>query len=143
MKNITKNIVLWIIVGLLLVALFNLFQGTTSNKSSAEISFSDFILATDSGNVSEVNIRGNKIAGYFEDGRPFSTYSPNYTNLVDKLNLAGVKITAEPADKSMHPILSVLLSWFPMLLLIGVWIFFMRQMQGGGGESNGVWKIKS
>ena len=59
MKNFTKNIVLWIIVGLLLVALFNLFQGGTSNKSITEISFSDFIIATDSGNVSEVNIRGN------------------------------------------------------------------------------------
>ena len=143
MKNITKNIVLWIIVGLLLVALFNLFQGTTSNKSYTKISFSDFIIATDTGNVSEVNIRGNKIEGYFDDGRPFSTYSPNYPNLVDKLNSAGVKITAEPADKSMHPILSVLLSWFPMLLLIGVWIFFMRQMQGGGGKAMGFGKSKA
>ena len=130
MKNFTKNIVLWIIVGLLLVALFNLFQGTPSKRSFTEISFSDFIIAADSGNVSEVNIRGNNIEGYFDDGRPFSTYSPNYPSLVEKLNSAGVKITAEPADKSMHPILSVLLSWFPMLLLIGVWIFFMRQMQG-------------
>ena len=143
MKNITKNIVLWIIVGLLLVALFNLFQGTTSNKSYTKISFSDFLIATDTGNVSEVNIRGNKIEGYFDDGRPFSTYSPNYPNLVDKLNSAGVKITAEPADKSMHPILSVLLSWFPMLLLIGVWIFFMRQMQGGGGKAMGFGKSKA
>ena len=143
MKNITKNIVLWIIVGLLLVALFNLFQGTTSNKSYTKISFSDFIIATDTGNVSEVNIRGNIIEGYFEDGRPFSTYSPNYPNLVDKLSSAGVKITAEPAGKSMHPILSVLLSWFPMLLLIGVWIFFMRQMQGGGGKAMGFGKSKA
>ena len=143
MKNITKNIVLWIIVGLLLVALFNLFQGTTSNKSYTKISFSDFLIATDTGNVSEVNIRGNKIEGYFDDGRPFSTYSPNYPNLVDKLNSPGVKITAEPADKSMHPILSVLLSWFPMLLLIGVWIFFMRQMQGGGGKAMGFGKSKA
>ncbi len=143
MKNITKNIVLWIIVGLLLVALFNLFQGTTSNQSYTKISFSDFLIATDTGNVSEVNIRGNKIEGYFDDGRPFSTYSPNYPNLVDKLNSAGVKITAEPADKSMHPILSVLLSWFPMLLLIGVWIFFMRQMQGGGGKAMGFGKSKA
>ena len=71
MKNFTKNIVLWIIVGLLLVALFNLFQGTSSNRSFTEISFSDFILATDTGNVSEVNIRGNTIEGYFDDGRPF------------------------------------------------------------------------
>jgi cell division protease FtsH len=143
MKNFSKNIVLWIIIGLLLVALFNLFQGSGSNRTSTIISFSDFIAATDSGNVSEVNIRGNNVEGYFDDGRPFSTYSPNYPNLVDKLNASGVKITAEPADKSMHPILSILLSWFPMLLLIGVWIFFMRQMQGGGGKAMGFGKSKA
>ena len=143
MKNFSKNIVLWIIIGLLLVALFNLFQGTASNRTNSAISFSDFIAAADSGNVSEVNIRGNNVEGFFDDGRAFSTYSPNYPNLVDKLNTNGVKITAEPADKSMHPILSILLSWFPMLLLIGVWIFFMRQMQGGGGKAMGFGKSKA
>ena len=143
MKNFSKNIILWIIIGLLLVALFNLFQGTASNRTSVSISFSDFISATEAGKVSEVNIRGNNVEGFFEDGRSFSTYSPNYPNLVDKLNIEGVKITAEPADKSMHPILSVLLSWFPMLLLIGVWIFFMRQMQGGGGKAMGFGKSKA
>ena len=143
MKNFSKNIALWIVIGLLLIALFNLFQGTSVNRTSAVISFSDFISATDSGNVSEVNIRGNNVDGYFNDGRPFTTYSPNYPNLVDRLNASGVKITAEPADKSMHPILSILLSWFPMLLLIGVWIFFMRQMQGGGGKAMGFGKSKA
>ncbi len=143
MKNFSKNIALWIIIGLLLVALFNLFQGTTSNRTVSNISFSDFIAATEAGSVSEVNIRGNNVEGFFEDGRSFVTYSPNYPNLVDKLNSEGVKITAEPADRSMHPILSVLLSWFPMLLLIGVWIFFMRQMQGGGGKAMGFGKSKA
>jgi cell division protease FtsH len=143
MKNFSKNIVLWIIIGLLLVALFNLFQGSTSNRTSSEISFSDFVATVESGNVSEVTIRGNNIDGYFDDGRPFSTYSPNYPNLIDKLTNNGVKIIAEPADRSMHPILSILLSWFPMLLLIGVWIFFMRQMQGGGGKAMGFGKSKA
>jgi len=143
MKSFSKNIVLWIIIGLLLVALFNLFQGTTNNRATTTISFSDFIVAADSGNVSEVHIRGNNVDGYFDDGRPFTTYSPDYPNLVDKLNENGVKITAEPSNKSMHPILSVLLSWFPMLLLIGVWIFFMRQMQGGGGKAMGFGKSKA
>ena len=100
MKNFSKNIILWIIIGLLLVALFNLFQGTTSNRSSAVISFSDFIAATESGNVSEVNIRGNDVEGYFNDGRPFTTYAPNYPDLVNKLNISGVKITAEPSTTS-------------------------------------------
>ena len=143
MKNISKNIILWIIIGLLLIVLFNLFQGTSSNRNNTKISFSDFIAATESGNVSEVNISGNNVSGFFDDGRRFDTFSPNYPNLVDKLNQNGVKITAEPAERSMHPLLSILLSWFPMLLLIGVWIFFMRQMQSGGGKAMGFGKSKA
>ena len=123
--------------------LFNLFQGSSNNRSTSKISFSDFIAATESGNVSEVNINGSNVTGFLNDGRSFSTYVPNYPNLVDKLNESGVKITAEPSERSMHPLLSVLLSWFPMLLLIGVWIFFMRQMQGGGGKAMGFGKSKA
>tara|TARA_Y100000590_G_scaffold33284_2_gene36475 strand:- start:976 stop:2883 length:1908 start_codon:yes stop_codon:yes gene_type:complete len=143
MKNFSKNIILWVIIGLLLVALFNLFQGSGGNRTASTISFSDFIAATEAGNVTEVKIRGNNIEGYLNDGRPFKTYSPNYPNLVDKLNESGVKITAEPSEQGMHPLLSVLLSWFPMLLLIAVWIFFMRQMQGGGGKALGFGKSKA
>ena len=143
MKNISKNIVLWIIIGLLLIVLFNLFQGTSTSKNSSKISFSDFMAATESGTVSEVNIIGNSVTGFLNDGRAFNTYAPNYPNLVDKLNERGVKITAEPSERSMHPLLSILLSWFPMLLLIGVWIFFMRQMQGGGGKAMGFGKSKA
>ena len=143
MKNLSKNVVLWIIIGLLLIVLFNLFQGSNSSKNNSQISFSDFMAATESGTVSEVNISGNNVTGFLNDGRAFSTYAPNYPNLVDKLNDSGVKISAEPANKSMHPLLSVLLSWFPMLLLIGVWIFFMRQMQGGGGKAMGFGKSKA
>ncbi len=143
MKNISKNVVLWIIIGLLLIVLFNLFQGSSNNRNTSKISFSDFIAATESGNVSEVNINGSNVTGFLNDGRTFSTYVPNYPNLVDKLNESGVKITAEPSERSMHPLLSVLLSWFPMLLLIGVWIFFMRQMQGGGGKAMGFGKSKA
>ncbi len=143
MKNFSKNIILWVVIGLLLIALFNLFQNSSSNNQSKEISFSDFLIAADNGNISEVKIIGNNVSGFFEDGRSFSTYSPNYPDLVDKLNQSGVKIVAEPSERSMHPILSVLLSWFPMLLLIGVWIFFMRQMQSGGGKAMGFGKSKA
>ena len=73
MKNFSKNIALWIIIGLLLVALFNLFQNSSNNRSSSSISFSDFINATEAGNISEVNIRGNHVEGYLEDGRQFRT----------------------------------------------------------------------
>ena len=143
MKNFSKNIILWVVIGMLLIALFNLFQNSSSTNQSQEISFSDFLIAADNGNISEVKIVGNNVSGFFEDGRSFSTYSPNYPHLVDKLNQSGVKIVAEPSDRSMHPILSVLLSWFPMLLLIGVWIFFMRQMQSGGGKAMGFGKSKA
>nr|MBT6354410.1 ATP-dependent metallopeptidase FtsH/Yme1/Tma family protein [Pelagibacteraceae bacterium] len=143
MKNFSKNIILWIVIGLLLVALFNLFQNSATSNKSTEVSFSDFLIAADNGNISEVKIIGNNVSGFFDDGRSFSTYSPNYPELVNKLTQSGVKIVAEPSDRSMHPILSVLLSWFPMLLLIGVWIFFMRQMQGGGGKAMGFGKSKA
>ena len=143
MKNMSKNIILWIIIGLLLIVLFNLFQGNNSSKNTSKISFSDFIAAAESGNIREVNISGNNVTGFLDDGRSFNTYAPNYPNLVDKLNENGVKITAEPSERSMHPLLSVLLSWFPMLLLIGVWIFFMRQMQSGGGKAMGFGKSKA
>ena len=143
MKNFSKNIILWIVIGLLLIALFNLFQNSSSTNSNSEISFSDFLIAADNGNISEVKIVGNNVTGFFDDGRSFSTYSPNYPELIGKLSESGVKIVAEPSDRSMHPILSILLSWFPMLLLIGVWIFFMRQMQGGGGKAMGFGKSKA
>ena len=143
MKNFSKNIILWIVIGLLLIALFNLFQNSSSTNSNSEISFSDFLIAADNGNISEVKIVGNNVTGFFDDGRSFSTYSPNYPELIGKLSESGVKIVAEPSDRSMHPILSVLLSWFPMLLLIGVWVFFMRQMQSGGGKAMGFGKSKA
>ena len=95
---------------MLLVALFNLFQGSRVNNSSSVISFSDFIAATDSGSISEVKIRGNNVEGFFDDGRSFNTYAPNYPDLVDRLNEKGVKISAEPSERSLHPILSVLIS---------------------------------
>ena len=114
MKNFSKNIILWIVIGLLLIALFNLFQNSSTTNKNSEISFSDFLIAADNGNISEVKIIGNNVTGFFDDGRSFSTYSPNYPELIGKLSESGVKIVAEPSDRSMHPILSVLLSWFPM-----------------------------
>ena len=86
MKNFSKNIILWIVIGLLLIALFNLFQNSSSTNSNSEISFSDFLIAADNGNISEVKIVGNNVTGFFDDGRSFSTYSPNYPELIGKLS---------------------------------------------------------
>ena len=89
------------------------------------------------------DIKGNNIDGVLSDGTVFSTYAPNDPNLVEKLTSKGVSITASPQEDKMPSLLGVLLSWFPMLLLIGVWIFFMRQMQGGKGGAMGFGKSKA
>ena len=109
MGNFSKNIALWIIIGLLLIALFNLFQGTSSKRSMTSVSFSDFIAATDSGNVSEVNIRGNYVEGYFDDGRPFSTYAPMYRLAFEEMVRGWQRLQRNPdqtVSGSMLPYIS-------------------------------------
>jgi cell division protease FtsH len=138
-----RNLALWVIIALLLVALFNLFQGTSQQPQTAEISYSDLITQLESGAVSEVVIQDNLISGKLTDGRNFTTYAPNDPNLVEELKAKNVKIRAQPSSDNAPSLLSVLVSWFPMLLLIGVWIFFMRQMQGGGGKAMGFGKSRA
>ncbi len=139
-----KNLIMWVIIVLLSVGLFNMFQDP--NKISAErnaLPFSNFLSEVDSGRVVEVKIQGNNISGVLADGKSFTTYSPNYPELVDKLSENGVSIIASPQEDKMPSLLGILLSWFPMLLLIGVWIFFMRQMQGGKGGAMGFGRSKA
>ncbi|MBG52109.1 MAG: cell division protein FtsH [Rhodobiaceae bacterium] len=138
-----KNFVLWAVVALLLVALFNLFQSPVERASSNEITFSQLLADVEAGNVRDVTIAGDTINGHFTDQRSFFTYNPGDPNLVDRLSARGVEITAKPADDGSPSLIGVLVSWFPMLLLIGVWIFFMRQMQGGGGKAMGFGKSKA
>jgi|TARA_R100000322_G_scaffold130860_2_gene86845 cell division protease FtsH len=139
-----KNFAVWVLGALLLVALFNLFQNPSpQNAAGTEITFSRLLADVDSGNVSEVTIQGEKISGTYSDGRKFSTYAPQDPSLVDRLYNKGVTITAKPTDDNVPSLLGVLVSWFPMLLLIAVWIFFMRQMQGGGGKAMGFGKSKA
>ena len=143
MNSFGKNLALWIIIGLLVIALFNLFQGPSSQGPVTNLPFSHFLAEVDAGQVSSVTIRGNAITGSYGDGRAFSTYAPNDPTLVQRLAQRGVEINAAPADDNVPSLLGVLVSWFPMLLLIGVWIFFMRQMQSGGGKAMGFGKSKS
>ena len=96
-----------------------------------------------SGRVTDVVIQGDSISGHFQDGRSFTTYAPYDPNLVNRLTEHDVRITAQPLDESMPSLLGVLVSWFPMLLLIGVWVFFMRQMQSGGGKAMGFGKSRA
>ncbi|MGF1563280.1 MAG: ATP-dependent zinc metalloprotease FtsH [Geminicoccaceae bacterium] len=143
MNNFSKNLALWVIIGLLLIALFNLFQNPSGRGPQTSLAFSDFLAEVEEGRVSDVTIQGNNITGHFSDGRTFSTYAPSDPDLVPSLRDNGVRITAAPADDGMPSLLGVLISWFPMLLLIGVWIFFMRQMQSGGGKAMGFGKSRA
>src|SRR5210317_2213606 len=138
-----KNLTMWGIIVLLVLGLFNLFQNPATMSGSKDLPFSTFMSEMDKGNITSVDIRGNEIQGTFANGAKFRTYSPNYPNLVEKLNGKGVSITAGPVEDKMPSLFGVLLSWFPMILLIGVWIFFMRQMQGGKGGAMGFGKSKA
>jgi cell division protease FtsH len=143
MNSNFRNFALWVIIGLFLVALFQLFQSPGQRAESNEISFTQLLAEVDSGNVRAVTITGNQIVGQYGDGRTFQTFTPDDPTLVQRLSEKGVAITARPVTEDMPSLLGVLVSWFPMLLLIGVWVFFMRQMQGGGGKAMGFGKSKA
>jgi cell division protease FtsH len=134
---------MWGVIVLLVLGLYNLFQNPGSIAGKTEMPFSTFLTEVDKGNVVSVDIRGSEISGNFKDGKGFKTYSPNYPNLVEKLSAKGVAITAGPREEKGPSLWGIILSWFPMLLLIGVWIFFMRQMQGGKGGAMGFGRSKA
>jgi cell division protease FtsH len=144
MNSNFRNLAIWVVIGLLLMALFNLFQNPGTSRRGNEISYSEFLAGVDAGNVSEVTIAKHRITGSYRDkSSGFTTIAPEDPNLVERLNKKGVKITARPPEEDVPSILGVLVNWFPMLLLIGVWIFFMRQMQSGGGRAMGFGKSKA
>ena len=131
MKPFYKNLALWLVICLVMIMVFNVFNAPQTAKN--EISFSNFIDMVDSGQISEVTIQGRNISGT-NGSTAFKTYTPEDPTLVKLLRDKGIRISAKPEDES--PLWqSILISWFPMLLLIGVWVFFMRQMQGGGGKA--------
>ena len=139
-----KNLIMWAIIVLLSVGLFNMFQDPEKiNLEKNKLPFSNFLNEVEAGRVVEVQIQGNNISGVLSDGKTFNTYSPNYPELVEKLSSKNVSIIATPLEDKMPSLLGILLSWFPMLLLIGVWIFFMRQMQGGKGGAMGFGRSKA
>src|SRR5262247_32021 len=144
MNSNFRNLAIWVVIGLLLMALFNLFQNPGTSRRGNEISYSEFLAGVDAGNVSEVTIAKHRITGSYRDkSTGFTTIAPEDPNLVERLSKKGVKITARPPEEDVPSILGVLVNWFPMLLLIGVWIFFMRQMQSGGGRAMGFGKSKA
>jgi cell division protease FtsH len=141
--NFSRNAALWIIIVLLLFALFNFFQSNMSRTSQTDIPYSTFLDNVETGQVSSVTIQGSDITGISNDGRSFSTRATdNLEGLVTTLRSSGVAFTVKPVENNSF-LSSLLISWLPMLLLIGVWIFFMRQMQGGGGKAMGFGKSKA
>jgi cell division protease FtsH len=143
MNNLGRNIALWVVVALFLVVLFNVFQTSNSGASQTSMAYSSFLDDVNNGQVQDVTITGHDVAFTTKDGKQFDTYTPDDPNLVTKLVSAGVHVEAKPIGDNMNPFLKVLISWAPMLLLIGVWVFFMRQMQSGGGRAMGFGKSRA
>jgi cell division protease FtsH len=136
-----KNLALWLVILLIMVLLFNVFN--TRPATSGRINFSDFLSHVERGEVTDIEIQDNTVAGSLKDGKTFRAFiPPNDPDLVKTLRANNVRITVKPAEQS--PLyLQALISWAPMLLLIGVWIFFMRQMQAGGGKAMSFGKSKA
>ena len=143
MKNFSKNIFVWIVISLILLGLFNVFKNSQNNYSSVTYTYSSLLDKAQNGEIKSVEIQGNNIFGQTMDGVEFPTYAPRDPNLIETLSDNDVAINAKPEQSGMHPLLSIFVSWFPMLLLIGVWIFFMRQMQGGKGGAMGFGRSKA
>jgi len=138
-----RNFALWVIVGLLLIALFQLFQNPGRGGGTNEISFSQFLDDVEAGNVKQVAITDQQISGTYKNNGPFQTYMPNGSRVIETLRSKGVTIVARPPSESFS-LIGALISWMPMLVIIGIWLFVMRQMQGGaGGKAMGFGKSKA
>jgi cell division protease FtsH len=138
-----RNFALWVIIVLLLLALFTLFQNPGQRATSQDISFSQLLTEVDAKHVRDVVIQGPEIHGTFTNGSSFQTYAPNDPTLVSKLYAGQVQITAKPPGDNVPWFVSLLVSWLPFIALIGVWIFLSRQMQGGAGKAMGFGKSRA
>lgn len=132
MNNQGRSILAWAALFVFVILLFNIFQSDGLLGGRNNITFSDFLTRVDEKTVNSVKIQGRVIEGTSNDGSTFNTYAPDYPDLVNRLTSNDVNIEVVPLETRMNTFLGFLISWFPMLLLIGVWVFFMRQMHGGG-----------
>ncbi|MGB0696670.1 MAG: ATP-dependent zinc metalloprotease FtsH [Rhodospirillaceae bacterium] len=141
--NFSKNLLLWIIIAIFLVFMLQMFQSNSTTTQRSSMAYSEFLDRLDAGEIADVTIQGDSITGHLTSNAPFVTYAPRDPMLVDRLQNSGVTISAVPPDDNVPTFWSIVISWFPFLLLIGVWIFFMRQMQGGGGKAMGFGKSRA
>ena len=133
MNQVYRNLALWMVIGLIVILLFTVFQGA-QQSGQEQPNFSEFLRAVEQGRVDTVVIRGNLVTYTLKDSaQPQRTYIVDYPDLIRLLRERGVRIAVKPPDS--NPWYAVFLQWVPMLLFIGVWIFFMRQMQGGGAKA--------
>ncbi len=139
-----RNLALWAIIALLVVALVMLFQQPGQRTPIRDITFSELLTQIDQGRVHDVTISGNEISGRFSDNRPFQTYAPNDPTLVQRLQSKNVQISAKPLNDGNGWLMTILLNVLPLIAILGVWIFLSRQMQGGmGGRAMGFGKSKA
>ena len=134
MNNLGKNIAMWVVIGLLLILLFNLFQGSADRTGAQNLTYTQFINKVDTKDITSVELQGNQIKAKDKANNVYMLQKPDDPNLVTRLLERNVEVVAAPADKGMHPLLATLISWLPLIIIIGLWIFFMRQMQSGGGR---------
>ncbi len=142
-NNLLKNLAVWLLIGFLVFLIIDFYKNNNNIQQSKVVSYSNFLSDVKNGNISRVEIRGSNITGEYSNGSIFSTYSPNDPGLIEKLEKNNIEIIAQPLEKNSPGLLDILISWFPMLLLIGVWIFFMRQMQSGSGRAMGFGKSRA
>ena len=140
MNQFSRNIALWLVLGLMFLLLFNLLN--KQQGEPPEIPFSDFVAGVEKGDVAEVEIQGHNVEGKYDSGEGFKTYAPEDPDLIKLLQQKDVKITAKPEEGDPWYVI-VFIQWFPILLLVGVWVFFMRQMQVGGGKAMSFGKSKA
>lgn len=140
MNNVYKSLFVWLMIGLVMILLFNLVS--TPPKMEDEVMFSDFMTKVDSGEVEEVIIKESNISGRFKDGKKFRTYAANYPDLVRDLRAKNVRISAKPPEQNPWYV-NFFFSWGPIIFLALVWVFFMRQMQTGGNKALSFGKSKA
>lgn len=143
MNPYLRNVALWGVIVMLVLALFTLFQPSSQRGSSTDVPFSQFLSDIDAGRVRDVVIQGPEIHGTYTNGSPFQTYAPNDPSLVQRLYGKGVQVSARPQQDNTPWFMTLLINGLPMLLFLGVWIFLSRQMQGGAGKAMGFGKSRA
>ena len=138
-----RNIIVWLLALVLLSGVMNMFTSGAERANAEQLAFSEFMNHVENKKIAEVTISGASISGTYSDGKKFYTYAPFDPGMVELLRKNDVKVTAQPEDTTSNTLWGVLISWFPMLLLIGVWIFFMRQANAGNNKAMGFGKSRA